>query len=299
MNAAQLAPESIWTILLGVYVLGAVIGLLATDARGASRLALALLWPLGPLAFLLTVTVLLLASLVAFPVFGALVVALALAMAALAQPADAFQTTQPALEAHFIGNMAFAISDGTTTLFTDFPYESGYSIYMEYDPREIRSTTQDSLSLITHRHGDHWDRDLFARTDWRVVAPEDALTGVPAARIVRALPVTPARSTVAAGPITIEALPTPHADLGHYSYLVTWLGRRLYFTGDTDSADQLLAMTNLDVAFVSPWLFERAARAGRRIDARRIVIYHQTADATIPACHDPCRVPKQGETLRF
>jgi L-ascorbate metabolism protein UlaG (beta-lactamase superfamily) len=299
MNAAQLAPESIWTILLGVYVLGAVIGLLATDARGASRLALALLWPLGPLAFLLTVTVLLLASLVAFPVFGALVVALALAMAALAQPADAFQATRPTLEARFIGNMAFAITDGTTTLFTDFPYESGYSIYMEYDPREIRSTTQDSLSIVTHRHGDHWDRDLFARTDWRVVAPEDALTNVPAARIVRALPVTPTPSTVTSGPITIEALPTPHANLGHYSYLVTWHGRRLYFTGDTDSADQLLALKNLDVAFVSPWLFERAGRAGRRIDARRIVIYHQTPDATIPGCHDTCRVPNQGETLRF
>ena len=48
-------------------------------------------------------------------------------------------TAQQGLEARFIGNMAYAISDGTITLFSDFPYESGYSRYMTYDAREIRS----------------------------------------------------------------------------------------------------------------------------------------------------------------
>jgi L-ascorbate metabolism protein UlaG (beta-lactamase superfamily) len=292
------AFASAGVILAAVYVLGVVIALLGTDARGPARLALALLWPLGPLAFLATVTILLLASLVAFPVFGAIVVAIGLAIAALAQPVDATRGS-PVLQARFIGNMAYAITDGTVTLFTDFPYESGYSVYMEYDPSEIRSPTKETIALVTHRHGDHWDRGLFARTDWHVIAPEDGLTDVPAARVVRALPLQPARTTITSGPIAIEALPTPHANIGHYSYLVTWHGRRFYFTGDTDSADQLLAVKNLDVAFVSPWLFERAARAGRRIDAKRIVIYHQTADERIAECRDTCRVPRQGETLTF
>ncbi len=286
-------------LLLALYGAGVLAGLLRIDATLPSRVALALLWPLGPFAFVVTVTILLLASLVAFPILGAIVIVLGLAFAALAHPTDNAQPKRPALEARFIGNMAFAITDGTTTLFTDFPYESGYSIYMEYDADEIRSTTADAVALITHRHGDHWDRLLFERTGWRVIAPEDALHGVASGRIVRALPVAPARATFTAGPLTIDALPTPHANMGHYSYLVSWHGRRLYFTGDTDSPDQLLAMTDLDVAFVSPWLFERAARAGRRIDARRIVIYHQTADAAIKGCHEPCRVPKQGETLNF
>jgi L-ascorbate metabolism protein UlaG (beta-lactamase superfamily) len=286
-------------LLIALYSMGVVAGLIAIDARWGPRLALALLWPLGPLAFLVTVTILLLASLVAFPLFGAIVLALGLAAAAFAQPAYGTRDARPSLEARFIGNMAYAITDGTTTLLTDFPYQSGYSIYMEYDAREIRSPTTDTIALITHRHGDHWDPNLFARTDWRVVAPEDALTGIPATRIARALPVKPTPARVTAGSITIDALPTPHANLGHYSYLVTWHGRRLYFTGDTESADRLLGMTNLDVAFVSPWLFERALHAGRRIDARQIVIYHHTADATIPECRDTCRVPKQGETLTF
>ena len=44
-----------------------------TDARWATRLALALLWPVGPLAFALTIALLLAASLIAFPLWGALV----------------------------------------------------------------------------------------------------------------------------------------------------------------------------------------------------------------------------------
>ncbi len=286
-------------LALLAYAVGVLVGLFRIDAGWPTRVALAVLWPLGPLAFLVTITILLLASVVAFPVFGAIVVALGLAIAALAQPLDPTQPADPVLHARFIGNMAYAITDGTVTLFTDFPYESGYSIYMEYDAREIRSTTKESIALVTHRHGDHWDPALFSRTNWRVIAPADALANVPSARVVRALPLSPALTTITSGPITIEALPTPHANIGHYSYLVTWHRRRLYFTGDTDSAEQLLATKNLDVAFVSPWLFERAAGAGRRIDAKRVVIYHQAANATIPDCRDPCRVPKQGETLKL
>lgn len=204
---------------------------------------------------------------------------------------------RPALEARFIGNMAYAISDGETTLFSDFPYESGYSVYMQYDAREIRSGTPKTLALVTHRHGDHWDAPLFNKTNWNVIGPADALTTVAPARVVRALPVAPARATIVHDGLSVEAIPTPHARIGHYSYIVTWHGRRLFFSGDTEDPDELLAAKNLDVAFVSPWLFQGASKRGR-IDARRIVIYHQTADERVVAgCSGTCSVPKQGETL--
>lgn len=61
---------------LTVYVLGVLIGLWRTDASPAGRVALALLWPVGPLAFGATVVVLLGASLIAFPIVGGAVVAL-------------------------------------------------------------------------------------------------------------------------------------------------------------------------------------------------------------------------------
>jgi hypothetical protein len=52
------------------YLAGVVVGLWRTDGAPRTRVAVALLWPLGPLAFAITITVLLAASLVAFPLFG-------------------------------------------------------------------------------------------------------------------------------------------------------------------------------------------------------------------------------------
>ena len=67
-----------------VYAAGVIVGLLCGDARWPARIGLALAWPLGPLAFLVTSSILILASLIAFPVFGAIVLAAAIAFAALA-----------------------------------------------------------------------------------------------------------------------------------------------------------------------------------------------------------------------
>jgi hypothetical protein len=54
-----------------VYGLGALTALWRVDGGPLTRISLALLWPLGPLAFVVTVAVLVGAALVAFPVFGA------------------------------------------------------------------------------------------------------------------------------------------------------------------------------------------------------------------------------------
>ena len=53
-----------------IYVLGVVVGLIATQGGVGTRLGLALLWPLGPLAFLVTVAGLLVVAAIAFPLFG-------------------------------------------------------------------------------------------------------------------------------------------------------------------------------------------------------------------------------------
>jgi hypothetical protein len=60
------------TAALWLYAVGVVVGLWRTDARWPARVALALLWPVGPAAFLLTVSLLVAASLVAFPALGGL-----------------------------------------------------------------------------------------------------------------------------------------------------------------------------------------------------------------------------------
>jgi len=59
----------------GIYAAGALVALWRTDAAWPTRIALALLWPIGPLALLVTVVVLLGASLIAFPLVAGVIAA--------------------------------------------------------------------------------------------------------------------------------------------------------------------------------------------------------------------------------
>ena len=62
-----------WALLVAAYGCGVLVGLARIDAKPGVRLGLAVLWPLGPLAFAATLGVLLMASVVAFPLVGAAV----------------------------------------------------------------------------------------------------------------------------------------------------------------------------------------------------------------------------------
>lgn len=53
-----------------IYAVGVAIGLVTTDARPLARICLALLWPVGVLAFVVTIGGLLAVSTVLFPLFG-------------------------------------------------------------------------------------------------------------------------------------------------------------------------------------------------------------------------------------
>jgi L-ascorbate metabolism protein UlaG (beta-lactamase superfamily) len=200
-------------------------------------------------------------------------------------------TQPPALEARFIGNMAFAITDGDLTIVTDFPYRSGYSQYMTYPSTELHAVKGNTLALITHRHPDHWERDLFAQTDWKIIGPPDTTKGLDAARVV------PLANSITFGPARVEIIKTLHANVDHHSYVVTWHRRRLYFSGDTESPDHLSSVKDLDVAFLSPWLYRSVIRSGRTVNAKRVVIYHHTAGEQVPECGQGCTLPRQGERL--
>jgi hypothetical protein len=56
--------------LAEIYLLGVIVGLIATQGGVMTRLVMALLWPLGPLAFVITATGLLVVAGIAFPLFG-------------------------------------------------------------------------------------------------------------------------------------------------------------------------------------------------------------------------------------
>ncbi len=106
------------------------------------------------------------------------------------------------LSARFLGNAAFELSDGETTLLTDFPYRPGAFGYMQYDPSEIHARPR-SICLITHAHADHFDASLVARVGCRVVDPASA----------------PGEEIRLFG-VTILPFPTEHAGVPHRSYRV-------------------------------------------------------------------------------
>jgi hypothetical protein len=68
------------TVTAILYGLGIVLTLLWTDAPPLARIGLALVWPVGPLAGLVTILVLVATAAVAFPLFGVLVLGAALAV---------------------------------------------------------------------------------------------------------------------------------------------------------------------------------------------------------------------------
>jgi L-ascorbate metabolism protein UlaG (beta-lactamase superfamily) len=201
------------------------------------------------------------------------------------------QRTPLQLQARFIGQMAFSITDGSTTVISDFPYQIGYAGAPPFAPKELQGGTPSTLALITHKHADHWEPSLFAKTSWKVAGPKEVTAGLAAERVVALA--GPAKF----GPVLIEPIERPHAGVGHYSYIVTWLGKRLYFSGDTEETRSVLSAKNLDAAFVSPWLYNYVLKQSARIDAKRVVIYHHEAGQQIPGCAEGCIVPRQGETI--
>jgi hypothetical protein len=62
-------------LMAEIYVVGVLVGLIVTQGGAGTRVALALFWPLGPLAFVMTVTGLLVVAAIAFPWFGLILAA--------------------------------------------------------------------------------------------------------------------------------------------------------------------------------------------------------------------------------
>ncbi|MBK8339275.1 MAG: MBL fold metallo-hydrolase [Flavobacteriales bacterium] len=196
-------------------------------------------------------------------------------------------------KATFLGNCAFRIDLTDWTIYSDFPYESGYSGYSSYALPEGFNTAK-GTALITHAHRDHFDHALFSASKLELIAADQ-----PEADRAAVLAKLEARG------IYVYPLPTPHADLPHNSYLVAANGRRLYFTGDTEDPKPLLDTQGIDVAFVTPWLITAINKSGRTIGARTVIMYHHTKDefagVDVKAPCTNCRfiIPEQGEVIEL
>lgn len=66
---------TITAALATIYVLGVIVGLLRVDGSAMTRASVALLWPLGIVAFVVTIAMLVGVAAIAFPMFGMVLVA--------------------------------------------------------------------------------------------------------------------------------------------------------------------------------------------------------------------------------
>ncbi len=221
-----------------------------------------------------------------FPFLAACGAALSLA----ATLAYASRPAQDELELQFIGNAAFRITDGQTTLLTDFPYKSGASGTMEYRMEDV-GPTPDGVSLITHDHADHWDPALFRKMALKVIAPPAITKGLPADRVI------PWSDAMAYKGIEVKPIATPHA-APHVSYLVVWHGVRMFFTGDTEDPQPVLAQSRLDALFATPWLIKSLSKTGQKLDTALLVVQHHTAGEDVPLL-PRMLLPRQGDVFRI
>ncbi len=67
-------------------------------------------------------------------------------------------TQSKEIRIEFMGNCGLYMTDGTTHIYTDFPYKSGAYNYMEFEEAELDSIKNNSIFIFTHKHADHYSK---------------------------------------------------------------------------------------------------------------------------------------------
>jgi hypothetical protein len=176
----------------------------------------------------------------------------------------------------FIGNCGLYLTDGNSNFYFDFPYKSGAYKYMEYDNIEIDSIKNNAIFIFTHRHADHYSKKKVKKLTGQKFGPWNV------SKLERLADTIP--------DFNIKAFKTQHKVFGisfkHYSYLITWHGKKIYISGDTGDMEDLSKINDIDWAFVNPWLYMNFLDEKVKIDANKIGMYHlypnQKIDGKIP-----------------
>lgn len=165
----------------------------------------------------------------------------------------------------FIGNCGLHLTDGTLNIYVDFPYKSGFYNYMEYDSDELDSIRENSIFLFTHKHPDHYSVKNMRKTLRKKKGHKYGKWNLKKLQMLS--------DTTA--DFTIQAFETEHSlSCKHQSYLITWHGKRFYFSGDEESPDFALTMTDLDWAFVPYWLVTQLNERKQELNTKMLGVYH-------------------------
>lgn len=186
------------------------------------------------------------------------------------------------IQIRFIGNCGLHLTDGETDIYVDFPYKSGAYSYMTFDESELENVKENAIFIFTHKHKDHFSGKNMRRvlkekggkkfTPWRSKKLKKHAETIP--------------------DFEIEIFKTKHTfSLRHRSYLITWHGKRIYLSGDTEHPETIANIKNIDMAFVPYWIIREAKKKDLSIDAKKIGIYH-IATEQIPSLKEHYASPE-------
>src|SRR5262249_49466047 len=142
--------------------------------------------------------------------------------------------------------------------------------------------------LITDIHGDHMDPDsikAISKTGTEILAPAAVVQTVTTAK-----PIANGETRTWQG-WTVEAIPAYNLKRGPApgklfhdkgrgnGYVLSYGGKRFYFSGDTEGVPEMRALRNIDVAFVCmnlPYTMptEEAAEAAKAFHPKIVIPYH-------------------------
>jgi L-ascorbate metabolism protein UlaG (beta-lactamase superfamily) len=165
----------------------------------------------------------------------------------------------------------------------------GKTIYLDpVKPAKFGGLPKADLILITDIHGDHMDpgsiKDV-SKVGTEIFAPPAVVQTVTTAK-----PIANGESRTWGG-WTIEAIPAYNLKRGPEpgkffhdkgrgnGYVLTYGGKRFYFSGDTEGVPEMRALKNIDVAFVCmnlPYTMppEEAADAVKAFHPKIVIPYH-------------------------
>ena len=165
----------------------------------------------------------------------------------------------------------------------------GKTIYIDpAKPAKLSGLPKADLILITHIHPDHMDPELIkeiSKADTEILAPPTVVQTVTSAK-----PMSNGETKTWQG-WTIEAVPAYNLKRGPAAgqlfhpkgrdngYVLSYGGKRFYFSADTEGIPEMRALKNIDVAFVCmnlPYTMppEEAAEAVKAFHPKIVIPYH-------------------------
>jgi L-ascorbate metabolism protein UlaG (beta-lactamase superfamily) len=205
------------------------------------------------------------------------------AHAQMARPAQTFDSSAGPVKITPVYHASLEIEAGGKTIIVD-----------PAKPANFNGLPQADLILITDIHGDHLDPDLIkaeSKADTAIIAPAAVAKTVTTAKVIN----NGEKTTW--GAWTIEAVPMYNLTRGPAAgklfhdkgrgngYVLTYGGKRFYFSGDTEAIPEMKALKNIDVAFVCmnlPYTMtpEEAADAVKAFHPKVAIPYHYKGQDT-------------------